>query len=538
MNIKKKIYFSFAIASVGLVSVCGMGLWGINQSNNNIQIISNKTLPGYDTLSSVATKFNRSQGLALQHVLSMNSTLQDKIEKELDITFKQLQEQLSIYDKDFSSDAEDKQLTKQDIALINQYQKTIGDVLEKSREGQFDVAQQMAVAEGSQAAERVQRALETHIKHSKQIATAIQEKASNTFSQSLTLMISVAGISILGVLLIGWALSRAVNHGLASIKETIARVSQHKDFTQRAKIVSNDEIGETIHWFNQLIDSLHANLKSLKEGAQQVASNANQLLDTAKVLSANAHQQNEASNQVGDTVEELTNSSGHITNRSHESLLLAKQSKEMADEGVNTINHTIQDIRHISTTINETSSSLKALELQSNQIGTVVAVIREVAEQTNLLALNAAIEAARAGEQGRGFAVVADEVRKLAERTATSTQEIALTISTMHAHSSSAVQQMDKTVHSVNVSVERADQTESVIIQIGQAADKTSAMVEDISEAISEQSNASTEIAIQLAKIKEITEKTSNSADMTTENANQLDDLAKRQIEILAGYQL
>ena len=538
MNIKQKIYASFSIASLGLIAVIGMGLWGIQQSNQNIQRISEQTLPGYDTLSTVATRFNQNQGLALRHVLSMDSGLQAAIERDMDTTFASLNRLLSRYQQTYAVDDADRKLTAQDVATIEHYRKIIGDVLFSSRDGQFDVAQQKAVKEGSLAAQQVQTALEQHIARNKSIASTLQENAQTAFNRSLFLMLSISGAVMVIILCMGWKLSHTVTGGLASIRETIATVSRDKNFTQRARLVNEDEVGETIKLFNQLIESLQCSLKALKEGAIQVADNATELSDTAKRLSDNAHQQNVASESVAATMQELSVGTRRIADRSEESLDLANSSQIMAKEGSTTISETIQDIRNIACTIQQTSRSLKDLEAQSNQIDSVVAVIREVAEQTNLLALNAAIEAARAGEQGRGFAVVADEVRKLAERTASSTREIAQTIANMKQSSNLAVQEMERTVDMVNTSVTRADGTDQVIHEIGQAAELSSHMVKDIVDAIHEQSTASTHIAAEIEKITQIAEQTTHSAQQTADNADSLDDLAKRHIQILSAYTL
>ncbi|MDE1716196.1 methyl-accepting chemotaxis protein, partial [Chromobacterium amazonense] len=167
-----------------------------------------------------------------------------------------------------------------------------------------------------------------------------------------------------------------------------------------------------------------------------------------------------------------------------------------------------------------------------------VGVIKDIADQTNLLALNAAIEAARAGEMGRGFAVVADEVRKLAERTSLSTQEISSTITAMLDRSATATEHMNTAEELVRNGVERADNADKAITQIGQATNDTVHMVAEISGAIKEQGDATNNIAKGVEDIAQMTEESSAAAQEAANNAVRLDDLANQQIATLKQYRL
>ncbi|WP_018150458.1 methyl-accepting chemotaxis protein [Leeia oryzae] len=538
MSIARRIIITLAVALLSLIIVGGSGILGLKKTNDNVAYVLDHTLPSYSSLDQAYASFYEARTLVLRHIMEMDTSAQTKLEGEMATSFKTLETTLSNYEKNLISDDKDKQLLNADRQAFAEYKKVVAVIIKNSQGGLFDDAKKIAASEGIVKANAVTSAFQKHIQYVQSLAEQQKNTASNTYHAGLVLSLAIMLAAIVVTSLFGWRLFRIIASGLNNIRQTVNTVSQHLDFTKRATATSKDEVGDTINAFNQLLERLQSNLKAIQSGAGQVADNARQMADTANQMSATSLTQSEASANVAATVEEMTVSINHVAERTSEALDLARTSGVLAQEGSKTISETITDIREIASTVSQTANTIKDLEAQGAQIGSVVAVIKEVAEQTNLLALNAAIEAARAGEQGRGFAVVADEVRKLAERTATSTQEIARTIEAMRQRSQQATQQMEAAVKLVSSSVSRADGTDSAIHEIGDAASRTSHMVNDISEAISEQSAASTNIAVQIERIAQMTEEATAAASQTAASAHSLDDLAKRQIDILRQYVL
>jgi methyl-accepting chemotaxis protein len=192
----------------------------------------------------------------------------------------------------------------------------------------------------------------------------------------------------------------------------------------------------------------------------------------------------------------------------------------------------------ISVTVDRASGTIQELGRQSEQISAVVQVIKEVADQTNLLALNAAIEAARAGEQGRGFAVVADEVRKLAERTTQSTSDIARMIAAIQQSSLAAVDGMQNVVAQVNQERTLTESAGEQITGIGRDTQQVAAAISDIAEALREQSSASNDIALHVESVAQMTEENNAATERTAESAQRVNQLAGQVLETLAVYKV
>ena len=273
-------------------------------------------------------------------------------------------------------------------------------------------------------------------------------------------------------------------------------------------------------------DNLRNMVAGIVNNAEQVAGSADQLLAASEEVAQRARQQSDAASSMAASVEQMAVSIDQVKENAAEAHNISQASGALSDDGASVIHNAASEMRKISEAVQSSSEIIEDLGRQSDHITSIVNTIKDIADQTNLLALNAAIEAARAGEQGRGFAVVADEVRKLAERTAQSTTEIAGMVSSIQNGTRSAVSSMQAGVAQVGNGVELANQAGDSINRIRDGALRVTSVVNDISGSIVEQSIASNDIAQKLEIIAQMSEESAAAVRHTADAARHLQALS------------
>ncbi len=312
---------------------------------------------------------------------------------------------------------------------------------------------------------------------------------------------------------------------------TIMQAAGEGDFTGRLNLKSTDEMGTLATWFNTLLDNLTSMLDDVRSASQSVASASGEIAASAEEMAAGLQEQEQQTQQVAAAVEELSQSVGEVAAKSSEATTASENSQHLAEEGGNVVRQTVDEMQGIATEVNASAQTVNSLGEQSQKIGEIIAVINDIADQTNLLALNAAIEAARAGEHGRGFAVVADEVRKLAERTTQATEEVSDSIRGIQGETSSAVQQIESSSDRVGRGVDLAGRAGSSLETIVDGSKSVQRMVQDIAAAANQQATASDEIARAIENISGVTRQSSEGAGQASEAAA---DLAHQSEQLMA----
>lgn len=310
------------------------------------------------------------------------------------------------------------------------------------------------------------------------------------------------------------------------------------DLTIRLPVNQKDEIGDLRKAVNDFIQHLQNMITIIVSDVEQLAVESSQLRASGNDLSTAADTQSQESSHVATSVTEMSASVHEVARHSNAAADETRRATELASSGRTIVDETATTIRKLANEVEEASMVIKQLASDSNDIGSVLDVIRSIAEQTNLLALNAAIEAARAGEQGRGFAVVADEVRTLASRTQQSTQEIQQMIERVQSGANNAVLAMDSGCTQAQLTVEKAAAADEALQNIGEIIESINSMNSQIATAAVEQTAVSEEINRNVESINSSSEKTAHGANQVASASDQLSDLSNRLKDLVSQFRV
>lgn len=536
MKISQKLIITCIVSMIMMLVVGATGLYVANNLEDALDNVNKRGVPGMRQIYEIKSHQQLMAIALLRHLLSSKPEQKAEYEKAVEDARQAFDKSLTAYEA-VSRSAKGKELAKAERAAFAEYVGLLPPYLERSRandtQGALGVAASITAARTKLAA-LTEEHIAINAKNTEIRAEESKAMAARSFYLSLA---TILGASIL-IGVISFLTIRGINRSLAEMQSTVRKIEGELDFTVNVEVIGKDEISEVATAINRLINKLQGNLKTFAEGANSVASAASQMNTTSTEVATASHQQSESASDMAATVEELTVSINHVGDRAQEANRISRESGTLAVSGETVITRTVNDIQDVAITVSEAAERIHGLEKHSQEISNVVAVIKEVADQTNLLALNAAIEAARAGEQGRGFAVVADEVRKLAERTAVSTTEIAVTINTMRASASGAVASMEGVVGKVTKGVESAQQANEAIRLIGEGSRSAVDMVEEIASAIREQAAAMNNIAQQVERIAQMSEESSAAAGNSADTAQNLDRVANNLQQIVSNYKL
>lgn len=307
------------------------------------------------------------------------------------------------------------------------------------------------------------------------------------------------------------------------------------DLTMRGR-VTNDALGNVTDSVNFMLENFSKVIERVRKAAIDVSTSASQILLAADEMTTGATQQDQEITNTSSAVEELTVSMKQVSNNAEASAEAARRALDAAEQGNRAVRDTLDGMQRIRASVQATAKKIKSLGDRSLEISEIINVINDITEQTNLLALNAAIEAARAGEAGRGFAVVADEVRKLAEHSRSATKDIAALIKAIQAETNEAVVVMEEGTKEVEVGAGLADQAGKALEAISNVVRQSAELVQEISLASKQQVRGTEGVANAMQIISGITRQTSQGARQTVATVGNMVKLSDQLNEALAQF--
>jgi methyl-accepting chemotaxis protein len=357
--------------------------------------------------------------------------------------------------------------------------------------------------------------------------------ATFSFMMVMIILMIVSGVAT------GLLIARSCTHPISRMFDMLSDIASGEgDLTKRLTVGGRDEVAQLAGAFNQFVDKLHDIIMRVAGNSQQVASAAIQLSSSAEEMATGTEQMSVQASTIATAGEQMAATSTDIARNCTYAANASGMASEAAEAGAIVVDRTIEVMNRIAARVRQSAETIDSLGQRSDQIGEIVGTIEDIADQTNLLALNAAIEAARAGEQGRGFAVVADEVRALAERTTKATKEIGEMIRSIQQETRSAVSMMEQGVKEVELGTSEASRSGVALKEILEQINSVTSQVNQIATAAEEQTATTLEISSNIQQITVAVTETSKGVQDSAMAANQLARLSEDLKMLVAQFKL
>jgi methyl-accepting chemotaxis protein len=533
LKIGTKLVSSFLLVAALAGIVGGFGIVQMGKlDTSDTELYENYTVP-LNYMADISTYFQRirvnTRDVILANTPSEIGDYSDRIEKyreqintiaqkyEATIVSKEMQEMFAEFKAsrvEYAKDLDELQTLAKANKDAEAFKLLQGDMSKSSRREQ-DIIEKMAEAK---------------------VVAAKEKSAANTVLADVakTTMLTVVILAVLVAIALGFFIAKSIAN---PVKEVVTNIN-NADLNSRFNSDRKDEVGDLQKAFDGFVDQIKNTLVQVSESSAAVASASTQISSSTEELAAGAQEQSSQASEVATAVEEMTKTLGETNQNIRKVADGAKDAKESARKGGDVVGQTVSGMKRIAEVVNQSASQVKILGASSDKIGEIIGVIDDIADQTNLLALNAAIEAARAGEQGRGFAVVADEVRKLAERTSKATKEIATMIRQIQTDTNQAVASMEKGTQEVGTGITLAEQAGSMLNDIVGNAQSVADMVGQIAAASEQQSSASEQISKNVEAISTVTQQSASGTQQIARTAEDLNRLTENLQDILSKFNL
>jgi methyl-accepting chemotaxis protein len=520
MTIANRLLMLVAVSVSCLALLAGLAAYQTERVYQAANFSNENVVPSMILLDKAILEMGRLRVRVYRHAVSEDPKIVADTEVKITEAKQALEKALKDYEA-FLADEEDKRLLLAEKKDLAEYLKDVEQVLAVSRRGEHAAARDL-MNKFAEHAEKTNNALVEHMNFNVALSKKGSDEAVAAKRAALWQAITITVLAMLALATLGLLIVRHLTSRISEANRIAERIASGDLGRDGSFVGERDEVGQLLASLEKMRADLATTIGEIVSQAHSLAASSNQLSSTATQVAASSESQAEATSAAAAAVEELTVSIDHVGNSADDSSLRAKDAEAKSIASGKDVDQASSHMELVATRVEHTSEQIRNLSEGVQKIGNITVVIREVADQTNLLALNAAIEAARAGEQGRGFAVVADEVRKLAERTTLSVQEISAMISTIQAGAISAVESMESSQQEVGSVVSAANRAGVSMRDIRTAAETVQEAVASISAALREQRSASVELSRNVEAIAQMSDQNSAAIGSVAHTAHDL----------------
>lgn len=524
MNIAPRAFLGFALIGTLMLILGVFALMQMSKIRTAGDQVAQNSVPSIQSLNGLTVAGIRMRVLSYRLLTNRNPDVQDKTIELFATRNKQISDAQVAYEKLISS-AEEKAAYNEFVQLLAQYRQIEARIISLSRAGKVDEMAALLNAESATNSDQMNIVLAKLADLNTQQLTVTNRTAADDYSSAFNLVVGLLIVATALTMLFAWLLTNSITRPIASALEAAETIAEG-NLTRSIKVDGTDEAGRLLAAMQKMQEKLRDTLTRISGSATQLASAAEELNAVTDESARGLSQQNNEIEQAATAVNEMTSAVEEVARNAVSTSEASKNATASAGDGRDLVQETVNAIERMSGDVQSTANLIGNLAEESRDIGKVLDVIRGLADQTNLLALNAAIEAARAGEAGRGFAVVADEVRALAHRTQQSTSEIERMIGSIQGGTEQAVSSMRN-------STERAESTLNIAKGAGLALDTINTAVVEINErnlviasAAEEQAQVAREVDRNLVNIRDLSAQSSDGAAQTSAASSELTRLA------------
>jgi methyl-accepting chemotaxis protein len=525
MSIRSKLLLCFSTLLVLLLFIAGFGIYSGLKNEEQFRHLYENHVKGAVYLADSQNVLWKLR-FGLSQFLSGDEAARKKIMEEEAGLYKGMDENLAAFEKGQLSDAE-KSAVKDLKGIYRQYTDARPKWFELSMAGKTQEAADWRAKTTMPFGAQTVKALTVLLDLQKKEANQALEEATNSARTARNLSIAAAIIALLlasGVMIY---VNSSITVPLRATADALRDIAEGEgDLTRRLKAGSADEIGEVASAFNLFVEKIQITVRNVSSATSQVLGAAKVLHETSGEIAAGAESVTGEASTMAGAVNEMVQTSADIATNCSRAADSSDRASRSAENGKKVVQETVAGMEQIAQRVKETAQAVEQLGVRGDQIGEIVGTIEDIADQTNLLALNAAIEAARAGEQGRGFAVVADEVRALAERTTKATREIGEMIRSIQSETRDAVSAMEEGVREVERGTSEAARSGLALQEILDQISSVSEQVNQIAIAAEEQTATVATLGSGIQGIFENVKVTSEGASGTSSAAEEMTRLA------------